>query len=297
MTQTISKLITLHAITFLHPGTGQTTGVVDLPVQREIHTGFPMFAASGFKGSLRDKAERLWGKDDSKKDDSKIVMAFGTQADADNPSAGSLAVTDARILAFPVRSLQKVFVWVTCPMVLQRLKRDACLIGLVCPDIPIEPEKSETAFVESGFTSPLVLEEISFNLEEKTSVSTVSSFIQSKLHSDAGFDPKRLVIIPNSDFEYLVTHATQIATRIKLNNQKSTTGANGNMWVEETLPPETIMYALAVCHAPRMNGNEGGPDMVVRVLEALTDDGHLQIGGNETVGQGWCCIKMTGGGA
>lgn len=290
MTQSISKLITLHAITFLHPGTGQTTGVVDLPVQREVHTGFPMFAASGFKGSLRDKAERLWGQVDS-----KILTAFGTQADADNPSAGALAVTDARILAFPVRSLQKVFIWVTCPMVLLRLKRDAGLIGLACPDIEIDPVKPETAFVENGFTSPLVLEEISFNLEEKPSVSTVSTFINKHLHSDAGFDPKRLVIIPDSDFEYLVTHATQISTRIKLNVQKSTTGEGGNMWVEETLPPETIMYALAVCHAPRMNGKEGGPEMVVRVLEALTDDGHLQIGGNETVGQGWCCIKMTGG--
>jgi CRISPR-associated protein Cmr4 len=36
-----SRLMSLHALTFLHPGTGQSTGVVDLPVQRERHTGSP----------------------------------------------------------------------------------------------------------------------------------------------------------------------------------------------------------------------------------------------------------------
>jgi CRISPR-associated protein Cmr4 len=290
MTLPISKLITLQAITFLHPGTGQTTGVVDLPVQREVHTGFPMFAASGFKGSLRDKAERLWGQ----KND-RIITVFGSQSGEDNPSAGALALTDTRILAFPVRSLQKVFVWVTCPMVLQRLKRDGGLIGLTCPDF--RDQQKETAFVEDdmAITSPLILEEISFKVEKKDTVSGVSSFINGKLHPDGGFDPKRLVLIPDSDFEYLVNHATQISIRIKLNEKKTTAGGGGNMWVEETLPPETIMYALAVCHAPRMNGQKGGPEIVVQVLDALMDDSHIQIGGNETVGQGWCCIKMTGG--
>src|SRR5207237_713332 len=41
-----------------------------------------------------------------------------------------LSVTDARILAFPVRSLRGVFAWVTCPAVLLRLTRDLGLAGL-----------------------------------------------------------------------------------------------------------------------------------------------------------------------
>lgn len=69
------------------------------------------------------------------------------------------------------------------------------------------------------------------------------------------------------------------------------------MWVEETLPPETIMYTLAVCHAPRMNGKNGGPEEVEDLLRKLIDDKYLQIGGNETVGQGWCCISINGGDA
>ena len=44
-----SRILTLYAETSLHPGTGQTTGVVDLPIQRERHTGFPKIEATGFK--------------------------------------------------------------------------------------------------------------------------------------------------------------------------------------------------------------------------------------------------------
>jgi CRISPR-associated protein Cmr4 len=299
MPQTISKLITLQAITFLHPGTGQTTGVVDQPIQREVHTGFPMYASSGFKGSLRDKAEHLW-KDEPEK--AKIV--FGSQVETENPWAGSLSVTDARILAFPVRSLQHVFLWVTCPLVLKRLKRDAGLIGLACPDLDKDVTPGEAMAVvsqDSGLTGPLVLEQIQFTIEPSKNCSEASDFILGKLNSDSGFDPKRLVIIPDQDFEYLTNHGTQISTRIKLNEQKTTTGGGGNMWVEETLPPETIMYALAICHAPRMQAKEkregegGGPEEVKLLLKELVKDGYLQIGGNETVGQGWCCIHITGG--
>jgi CRISPR-associated protein Cmr4 len=299
MSQTIPKFITLQAITFLHPGTGQTTGVVDQPIQREVHTGFPMFASSGFKGSLRDKAEHHWVNEPE-----NVKTLFGAQVEADNPSAGSLSVTDARILAFPVRSLQQVFLWVTCPLVLKRLKRDAELIGLTCPDFGegITPNKGTVIVAgDSGLAGTLVLEDIQFAIDEKKIPSDATKFIPGNLKPDSGFDQKRLVIIPDKNFEYLTNHCTQISTRIKLNKQKTTTGGGGNMWVEETLPPETIMYALAVCHAPRMQakekkeGQDGGPEEVARLLNALVDDGYLQIGGNETVGQGWCCINMTGG--
>ncbi|RMI19935.1 MAG: type III-B CRISPR module RAMP protein Cmr4, partial [Calditrichaeota bacterium] len=97
-----NALLTLHAVTFLHPGAGQSTGLVDLPVQRERHTGFPMLASSGLKGSLRDKAEQAWGRDNA-----DVAVIFGSpEAGGSDSCAGALIVSDARILAFPVRSLQ-----------------------------------------------------------------------------------------------------------------------------------------------------------------------------------------------
>ena len=49
----------IHIITPLHAGTGQELGIVDLPIQRERHTGFPKIEASGLKGSIREVFEEL----------------------------------------------------------------------------------------------------------------------------------------------------------------------------------------------------------------------------------------------
>lgn len=49
----------IHVITPLHAGTGQELGIVDLPIQREKHTGFPKIEASGLKGSIREVFEEL----------------------------------------------------------------------------------------------------------------------------------------------------------------------------------------------------------------------------------------------
>src|SRR5205823_6002920 len=61
--------------------------------------------------------------------------------------AGALSVTDARLAAFPVRSLKGVFAWVTCPTVLDRLARDADLAGLpaVLPDHSVLTRTLEAA--------------------------------------------------------------------------------------------------------------------------------------------------------
>lgn len=293
MTKPITKLISLQAITFLHPGTGQNTGVVDLPIQREVHTDFPMYASSGFKGSLRDKAEQLWGKNDE-----KVTLTFGasTEENQDAPVAGAMAITDARILAFPVRSLQQVFTWVICPMIIRRLIRDAKLIGqsiTELPDLNSSPT-NETAWKtsESKLSSPLVLEEMAYQCEVKSDVNKIAKFISSMLNDDSGFDESRLIILSDEDFKYHVKYGTQVSARIKLNEHK-TTGDGGNLWYEETLPPETILYAFALCHKPRQDSDTlRHPQDIVNCLQELSSDSYLQIGGNETVGQGWCSLKL-----
>lgn len=293
MTQARTKLISLQALTFLHPGTGQTTGVVDLPIQREVHTEFPVYAASGFKGSLRDKAEQSWGKNDK-----KVVSLFGADSQSEDLSAGSFSITDARILAFPVRSLQKVFMWVTCPMVLKRLQRDSKVTGLSGMEIEdlVTSVERGTAITttQAGLASPLILEELAFDITGNSQVDQIAAMIKSFTVEDSGFEENRLVVLNDDDFKYLVKYATQVSARIKLNKYKTTTGDGGNLWYEETLPPETLLYAIVLFHEPRKpmermnNANE-----VANSFQEVIADGFIQIGGNETVGQGWCSIKMT----
>ena len=47
-----SAVIGLLAETSIHPGTGRSTGVVDLPVAREAATDYPFIAGSSLKGAL-----------------------------------------------------------------------------------------------------------------------------------------------------------------------------------------------------------------------------------------------------
>lgn len=60
-----SALLGLLAETSIHAGAGQSGGVIDLPIQREAHTGWPVVYGSAVKGALRALAEEnnaLWLK-------------------------------------------------------------------------------------------------------------------------------------------------------------------------------------------------------------------------------------------
>lgn len=315
-----TRLMTLHALTFLHPGTGQTTGVVDLPVQREVHTGFPMIASSGLKGAMREKAEQDWRKGD------KVNAVFGPEnADA----AGALAVTDARILLLPVRSLQKVFLWITCPMVIDRLLRDAKLVGITLGDVSAGVQVSNDSALPptgSDLSGHVVLEELRLNIDTDPDKQTQCKNLVTVLErlapglTAAGLGG-RLVLVGNDDFQYLCRYTLQVSARIALTGGK-TTGKwhnpvtnqveSGNLWYEETLPPETVMYSLLLSNEPRYQGKSGGSSeasgggstaseappenaqKVISAVDGLLNGKYLQVGGNETVGQGWCCVALTG---
>lgn len=301
-----TRILTLYAETPLHPGTGQTTGVVDLPIQRERHTGFPKIEASGLKGSLRSVAEQKLTHDE-------VTAIFGPETANASDHAGALALTDARILAFPVRSLTDVFVWITCPKVVDRLRRDAALGEVAGLNLPLFTPGEAEAWVAHGspLSGTLVLEELSFTVRKDQDGNGSAGIWAAEIHKL--FPPglnrikTHLVVLRDEDFGYFVQHATQVSARIALTGGK-TTGTwhnpdtdkpeKGNLWYEETLPPETVMYSLLMATDPR-DGKKAGIADALGVLEKVEvifkDRPYLQIGGNETVGQGWCAVKLTGG--
>src|SRR5262249_39373692 len=115
----------IHAQTSLHPGSGTALGTVDLPIQRERHTQWPVIPGSTLKGILRDACR----PPPNGADWQKWLAVFGPETHEADAHAGALSLTDARILAFPIRSLKGVFAWVTCNAVLRRFTRDIGLCG------------------------------------------------------------------------------------------------------------------------------------------------------------------------
>jgi len=117
-----TALIGLLAETSIHAGAGQSGGVIDLPIQREAHTAWPVIYGSAVKGALRALAEERqapW-----------LKVVFGPETTNASDHAGALLVGDARLLLLPVRSLTGHFKWVTCPALLQRFTADAARLGL-----------------------------------------------------------------------------------------------------------------------------------------------------------------------
>ena len=112
----------LYGLTSSHVGTGDNLSYIDLPIQREKHTEYPKIEASSLKGSIRQAMEQS-GVKDAKKMTTRLL---GSSDSGDVASA--VAISDARMLFFPVKSAKGVFAWVTSPLVLQRFQQDCRLI-------------------------------------------------------------------------------------------------------------------------------------------------------------------------
>lgn len=270
-----SLVIGLLAETSLHPGIGQVVGVVDLPVAREKTTGYPVIFGSSLKGALRDRAEQAW-----RDEDKKIKHIFGEQE-----TAGAVAVTDARLLLLPVRSLNGHFKWVTCPYLLERFSRDLRLAGIEPGDVSLaKPEKGQAVMdrCNENKQDQLFLEELSFdvifdNLEpiaKAISPLVGCASVRERLNSG-------IVIVSDDEFAYFARYGLQINTRNVLDNDTKT---SKNLWQEEVVPADSLFYAILF---ERLSNGA-----IAEIEKVFRERPYLQVGGNETVGQGWCSIAL-----
>lgn len=262
-----SAIIGLLAETGLHPGTEQSTGVVDLPVARESFSGYPVIVGSGLKGALRDMARQRQSANEDE--------IFGKPDEA-----GAIAVTDARLLLLPVRSMTGHFKWVTCPYILERFQRDSKLAG-INKSFKIPCPENEQAFT-AGEEERLFLEELTFKAVKGELTQIVNAIKELILHKSVQERlTEQLVIINNDNFAYYAAYGLQVNARNQLDKSKKT---SNNLWYEETLPPDSLFYALLI---PR----SGKEKTLEQVEEMFKMSSYLQVGGNETVGQGWCAVS------
>ena len=335
-----TRLLFVHALTALHPGSGTALGTVDLPVQRERHTQWPIIPGSSIKGVLRDacrenvlcaspglypgeadetdangqiKRKGRTPRQQANEEDEELTAVFGPgKVVEDNAYAGALSVTDARILAFPVRSLCGVFAWVTCPAVLQRLGRDLRLTGGAFPgDVP---QLSANAGLPQAWcqkASPLLVDESKIVLEEfeferAGAAEQVTKWIAASATADAWTQERlqsHLVVIGDDEFGHFVRHATEVVARIRLDPDRKNV-EKGALFYQEFVPAETFFYSLAFAspsRRPRGNGAAGrggkgkietADDVIRFVSQRAASDRPLQFGGDETVGKGLCTLRL-----
>ncbi len=256
----------------MHVGIGRSETFVDLPFAREGITEYPFIPGTGIKGSLRHhfgvptkESEKTNDSEGSEKQE--LAGSFGTQ-----DSAGNVVFSDGRLLMLPVRSLMKTYFWVTCPYVLERLNRDLKVLGSE-HEVPI-PTVKKNGYVGNDHGT-IVLEDREFKRNgnegfEKIAL-TLGKFIP---HETTKRRLKgQLIVLHDDDFKWFAKYGLMIQAR---NVLKEETKTSKNLWYEEWVSTDTVFYAFLLTR----NGEDP-------LLDKLTNE-YVQLGGNETVGQGIC---------
>jgi CRISPR-associated protein Cmr4 len=263
--------IYLHALTPIHTGTGQASAsVIDLPIAREKATNWPVIPATSLKGVLRaatpeDDRDRL----------------FGTQ-----DSIGDLQIGDARLLCFPVRSWKGVFAYVTCPLALERLRRDFTALGIPVPfseKIPnVGPDGAaitSKSLLIDGNNSEIWLDDLELKADVSEEAEAIAAGIEAVVFPRPGDGPdfvKRFAIVEDDVFDFLAETATEVTARIKLNQNGTKTVETGGLWYEEAVPAEAIFAA----------------PVLSKTTLSFTSS-YIQIGGHESVGRGLCRLGVS----
>ena len=286
-----STLMFIHALTGLHPGSGTALGVVDLPVQRERHTDWPIIPGSSLKGVMRAESRQ-----DAEEVDEDTLVVFGPEQANAGDHAGAVSFSDARILAFPVRSLTGVFAWTTCPAVLVRLARDLGVVGASPLEFP-SPARDTIACAPD---SPLLATDDRVMLEEfefvrRGDANDIAAWIASRAVCDKGTADRlrsHLTVVHDDDFTHFVRNATEVVARVGLDYRLKTV-RSGALFYEEYLPPETLFYALVTASESRRPTHRASAGEVMGRLKRRAPS-VLQIGGGETVGKGFCAVRFAG---
>lgn len=265
----------LFSQTILHCGSGQSVGIVDQPIARDRATHLPLVPGSTVRGVLRAHI--------SQQNDELTNTLFGYQKpDSEPSSAGALSITDAHLLLLPVRTVYGILAYATCPFTLQRYKKDLKL------DLTVPTPANDQALYPKGNPNHqdnlMVLEDLDLKAQECEHTQQWAEHIAQTLHAKGSPDyndmSKRIIVLPDTVFSFLAETATEIRTRIRI-NQDSGVVDGGALWTEESLPSESVLWGVFSTDQTRMKENTR-QDLETELNKKL----RLQMGGNMGTGNG-----------
>ncbi len=297
------RILYLFTRTPLHVGAGASVGAIDQPIIRERHTGFPVIPATSLKGTFADewnetvKVKRK--KEDVPEEEVVVIRRsadgewlFGS-TDANNAAAGALQFSEARLLAFPIRSARGSFAWITCPLILRRAFRDDAITA--DPSNLSAPSDEQAIFSANG---PLALgdnDNKKIVLEEYTFTRIGNDQALAKLLDDPVWQEvaNRLVILSNGMMSFFAQNACEVAQHVRIDDETGT-AAGGALFNQENVPSETLFYS--VLHAFQGRGDKfkdkTPQDALVAFAGKVKADTPFQFGGDASTGLGWCTVKL-----
>lgn len=263
----------LHALSPIHAGTGHAVDVIDLPIARQRATGIPFVPGSSIKGVLRELHR------DDPADIRRAV--FGPDTTNASDHAGALVIGDALLLALPVRSFRGTFAWVTSPLLLELAQRDLG-VGLEIPAIGGTGAcvATESACVHDGV---FLLEDLDLAASADEPTTQWAAWLGALLYPGRDLVKRRFAIVDDETMTFLWETRTQLDARVSIDD--TGTAKDGALWLEESLPAESVLVGLAAAEPSRFDRvpmTDG--DVLARVLKRRA----LQVGGKASVGRGRC---------
>jgi CRISPR-associated protein Cmr4 len=296
-----------YAITPVRMGAGTALGLIDNPIQREVHTNHPVLAGSGLKGAMRHRAERSWG--DESKD--TVFGIFGPDSKEASDFAGAVSITDGVLVAFPVRCLKQGWIYATSASALARAAR-LLEVGdsgtSPWEAIPQDGDKALAASTEPAVEGRLILEAFEFPVEKHEAVEKAAAWLAANaLPGGDGHEffceklKRQLVVLPEYAFGHFVERATVVEPHVRIDDTTGTADGGG-LFYTENLPPESLMLALLMAsdvRSGRANGIKTATDVVKAVIDGVNGAGGLdkqllQIGGDATTGRGQVLVRFVG---
>ncbi len=269
---TDSVVLSLYFETPLHAPSGSVVGTIDQPVQRERTTQWPVVFASTLESSLRTSFTQTAGEDAAK-------SLFG---DASN---GGLSISDARLLLFPVRSSAAPFLWVTCPAVISRLRRDLeRTIGIEIPPAPsVKTDEIVTSNAWTHGDAPLAAEDIVLKPRAGYDASKLMALLPSDGSAYDSFAKEveaSFGLVSDEVFGFLVRTGTEIRV------VGGMLGDEASPCYDEAIPSDTLFYVPVI----GMGTKDAKAAALTRLAEGCGT--HLRVGGGEQVGRGWARTRL-----
>jgi CRISPR-associated protein Cmr4 len=210
------------------------------------------------------------------------IFGIDKTKDSEGGYAGAISVSDAKILAFPMRSNKSPFVSITSPGVLKRLNKDLKIAGKGIDDAAINKVcgqlTTENAIPLAGnLDGDVVLEDyaVKAKMVDVTAIKPLLEY----------FAPvERLLLVHDDIFDYGVSDCTQITAQISIDQQTGTT-TDGSLRYTEELPADTLMYCV-ISWGDTRSGEELKAETIRGFIKDKVISTHIQAGGDETMGRG-----------
>jgi CRISPR-associated protein Cmr4 len=293
------KALFVYCVSPVHMGAGTALGLIDNPIQRERHTEFPIIAGSGLKGALRHGLGWSTGE---------IKAVFGPETSDSSEQAGAVSFGDAQLIAFPVRSPKRAFVYATSATALARAARLLNIAGIEVDWKLTNVLEGKCQIVNPDLLAGenVALESFEFTAQVDQNLRTVSEWLaQNALPDGAAYQFLRdklrddLVILSDADFTYFVRNATVVEPHVRIDDV-SGTAQDGGLFYTENLPPESLLLAPVMASQERKKGGMNA-EQVMELLMTGKGDGtgidgrQIQVGGDATTGRGQVILKIVGG--